>query len=178
MELMFEHDNNGNTPTDEMYNTVCKDLNITLLSPIYLHDDFKLNYGRMPVLFEGTLETLELLQEKYQLGLISNGLTKSQYIKLDATGLRGFFGSIKISEEFGITKPDPQIFTSCLEELDVDAEDSLFVGDHPQHDIEAAKNVGLRAVWVESEFHDEPADHDGVIANLAELPAVIDELNA
>jgi HAD superfamily hydrolase (TIGR01549 family) len=47
-----------------------------------------------------------------------------------------------ISFEHGFQKPDPRMFTTALELLDVEAADALMVGDRASHDG-AASNVGI-----------------------------------
>ena len=54
-----------------------------------------------------------------------------------------------ISDAFGVKKPDAAIFRSLMATLDVDAPQSWFVGDDPKADIWGAKQVGLRACWIE-----------------------------
>ncbi len=44
--------------------------------------------------------------------------------------------------------PDPRIFRVALERLRVPAAAALYVGDHPQHDVAAARLAGLRAIDV------------------------------
>jgi len=91
----------------------------------------------------GALETLERLQGRFKLGLVTNGETDSQRGRLRATGLDGFFDAILISDEAGCAKPDPRLFTLALDELGVDAQDALYVGDSIEHDYPGAQAAGI-----------------------------------
>jgi putative hydrolase of the HAD superfamily len=106
-------------------------------------------FPRCNVEREGVTPTLRRLAEMgLKLGVVSNGMVLSQYAKLEAIGIRSLFSAILISEEVGIKKPDPRIFRMALERLGVPANEAVFVGDHPMLDAAAARNVGMRAIWL------------------------------
>ncbi len=71
--------------------------------------------------------------------------------------------------------PEPEIFQCALRALNVRAGQTVFVGDHPEADVHGAKAVGMKAVWMQDEYWPEP--EDAVIAQLWDLPGVIDGLN-
>lgn len=54
-----------------------------------------------------------------------------------------------ISESEGLRKPDPAIFERALKKLNVMAEETIFVGDHPIHDVAASRAVGMQGWWKE-----------------------------
>lgn len=83
----------------------------------------------------------------YLLGLITNGQSERQNAKLDLLGIRDYFDVTLISAEVGYEKPDPLIFLLALEALGVDAEDAIYVGDHPQNDVGGAEAAGITPVW-------------------------------
>lgn len=62
--------------------------------------------------------------------------------ELQAQGVAGSFDAFVISFEHGFQKPDPRMFTTALERLDVEAGDALMVGDRVSHDGGAA-DVGI-----------------------------------
>ena len=51
--------------------------------------------------------------------IVSNGVTAQQEKKIRTLGLDGLVDGWVISEEAGVTKPDPAIFTSLAEAVDV-----------------------------------------------------------
>ena len=51
--------------------------------------------------------------------------------------------------DVGWRKPAPQIFQHALSLLDVEARDSVFVGDDPRQDIAGAVRAGLRAILLD-----------------------------
>jgi len=68
----------------------------------------------------------------------------------EAYGLAGELDVQVWSEEVGVRKPQPEIFTHALDELGVDATAALFVGDGLETDVQGAADVGMttvQALW-------------------------------
>ena len=75
-------------------------------------------------------------------------------------------------------KPSPEIFLNTLKTLGVSADETVFVGDTLDADIEGAKGVGIKAIYIQrriekAEGHAKP---DKIIKSLEELPADLKEL--
>jgi putative hydrolase of the HAD superfamily len=51
--------------------------------------------------------------------------------------------------DVGWRKPAPTMFQKALESLGVGPEESLFVGDHPQWDVEGARSAGITPVLID-----------------------------
>ncbi len=99
-------------------------------------------------LADDTRVTLESLRGRgLKLGIVTNGSVARQRRKIEALGLEPWFDTIVISEAEGVRKPDAEIFRRALARCAVDVRAALFVGDHPEADIEGARNAGLMAVW-------------------------------
>lgn len=99
----------------------------------------------MPYLYE----VLDDLQEKnIKMGMVTNGGTNFQNAKIKKLNLRKYMDCIIISEEAGISKPDPAIFRLALSKMDASPKSTLFVGDYPSTDILGAMNAGLDAAWL------------------------------
>ena len=97
------------------------------------------------LLMPGTIELLDYLHGKYEMGIVTNGFTKTQWIKLNNTGLKKYFTGITIAEDVGVYKPKQKIFKAAMAEFDpkYKAQDYLMVGDHWQGDIGGAKQMGM-----------------------------------
>ncbi len=141
-----------------------------------LYRYYREHYVASAVPMEGMRELLSALRPYYKLGIVTNGMDDIQNGKIDKLGIRGWFGSIVVSESAGMKKPSPLIFTRALADLDVSPEQALFVGDHPVNDVEGALLSGMRAVWLK---RSQPWNEsiavmpDAVISSLAELPQAI-----
>lgn len=128
---------------------------------------------------EGAWETLTWLQEnQYLLGIITNGDAWGQRRKLNRLGIESFFQCITISGVFGVKKPDSSIFHHTLKELGVEAEESLFVGDHPEKDIQGSLDAGMIPVWIKSAYYQPPGPNIHKIESLLELPPLLEKMNS
>ena len=106
-----------------------------------LYDSFNI------VLLPGAVETLrELKQRGYLLGVVTNGVSSLQNIKLDTAGIRDLFDVVVVSGDIGIYKPDRRIFDEACRRAGVRNDQALFVGDHPVNDIEGALGAGMPAI--------------------------------
>jgi putative hydrolase of the HAD superfamily len=62
-------------------------------------------------------------------------------------GLDAYVNALIVSEEAGVSKPDPAIFAIALERLGVVASDAVMIGDSWAADVEGAIGAGVRAIW-------------------------------
>ena len=83
-----------------------------------------------------------------KLGLITNGGTVVQNLKINALGIRPAMAAILVSEALGLAKPDPRMFHLALEQLGVAPSQAVYVGDHPVVDVQGAREAGLTAIWL------------------------------
>ena len=118
------------------------------------------------------------LSSGHRLALVSNGAGDVQREKLSRTPFARYFSAVVISMEIGIGKPDPRIFQRALELIDVDARDTVMVGDSLARDVAGAHSAGVRAVWIDRKLWDEPdaPAPDARIERLSDLPAALDAL--
>lgn len=129
------------------------------------------------------LQTLKTLSDFYSLGLVSN-FTYSPVIHAGLRKLRlnPYFDVILISQDVGWRKPLPKIFQEALKRLRRDAKETVFVGDNPLEDIQGAKKVGMKAVFIPSQFFTledvkkMSQQPDIIINNLCELPTVLSRM--
>ncbi|MBN2465122.1 HAD family hydrolase [candidate division WOR-3 bacterium] len=114
---------------------------------------------------------LDPLTSNYKLGVVTNGPCDLQCAKMDASGLKSYFGAVVISRQVGILKPDPRIFALALDELGVSPQDSAFVGDTPKSDIVGAHAAGMKAIWLNRDNSPQPEGMipDCTIRSLDEL---------
>ena len=87
---------------------------------------------------------------RFKLGVVSNFAIPECVVKLlDREGLAGFFDVVVVSGAVNARKPNPEIFTKALEALGVAAEETVFVGDTVDADIEGPKSMGMKTVFIE-----------------------------
>jgi HAD superfamily hydrolase (TIGR01549 family) len=120
---------------------------------------------------------LKTLHSKYKLGIVSNFAIPECVFKLiEAEGLDSFFDVVIVSAAVNKRKPCPEIFQDALKALDVSVEEAVFVGDTIDSDIEGAKGVGMKAVYIERRMQkSDKVSPDFTIKNLDELLKTIDK---
>ncbi|HEY1370072.1 MAG TPA: HAD-IA family hydrolase [Gaiellaceae bacterium] len=96
----------------------------------------------------GAVDTLvELRRRGFLLGMIS--VCSEEVAELwDETPFADLIDSAVFSCSVGFRKPDPRIYRLCLEELGVEPEEALFVGDGANDELAGAERVGMRAVLI------------------------------
>lgn len=107
------------------------------------------------MILEFPLDRLELLQQvalHYETFMLSN--TNETHMRcynqvlMDTCGIQSmdyFFNKAYLSHQIGHRKPNPEAFEIILRENELNAAETLFIDDSPQH-IETAKKLGLRAI--------------------------------
>lgn len=99
------------------------------------------------VLREDCLDTLRRLRTRgLYLSIVSNIDDDHLVPMVEGSGLCEVLDHWTSSEEARSCKPDPRFFELALEKAGCRAEDVLFVGDSPEHDVQGAKGVGMTAV--------------------------------
>ncbi|MFM6924614.1 MAG: YjjG family noncanonical pyrimidine nucleotidase [Ferruginibacter sp.] len=101
------------------------------------------------ILFPHTIEILGYLKEKkYELHLITNGFEKTQWSKLNHSGLSGYFTHVVTSEASNSLKPKKEIFDFAMEKANAGLPESIMIGDNLDADIQGAMNAGMDTVFV------------------------------
>ena len=125
---------------------------------------------------ENALAVLGKLHERFRLGIVSNFAIPECVLKLlEREGLAAFFDVVVVSGAVNVRKPSPEIFKKALEALGVTAEETVFVGDTVDADVEGAKNAGMKTIFIERRIQKgtEEACPTQTIKNLGDLlPAI------
>lgn len=143
--------------------------------------------------FPDARTTLELLSQsarannKLRFGILAN---QPPWIRqrMEDWGLLGFFAAqaVLISDEIGVSKPQPEIFQFALYRADVLPQEAVMIGNDYQNDMLPAKALGWHTVWLrrpnpyQRTQPPEPDDlsaADAQIHQLSEVPAVLEALS-
>lgn len=119
-------------------------------------------------LFPGAYEVLSYLNKNYRLHIITNGFSEAQFNKTKASKIDHFFDCFIDSEQVGVKKPHPDIFNYALKKANVNAEQSVMIGDNLEADILGAKAVGLSCIHY-NVHQDPPHEHCPIVEDLMEL---------
>lgn len=123
----------------EKLNTTTADLNTAFLEAM----------ADICTLLPGAKELMEALQGKAKMGIITNGFTELQAIRLERTGMSDYFEHVVISEQVGIAKPDLGIFEYAMTQMGNPCKTRvLMVGDNLHSDILGGNNFGIETCWL------------------------------
>jgi FMN phosphatase YigB (HAD superfamily) len=122
---------------------------------------------------------LDALAGRYRLGIIANQPT-SVHAAMERDGLVGYFEVWGVSDDLGLQKPDPALFTHVLETAGVDADRAVMLGDRLDYDMRPARAAGMRTIWVlRGEAPDDPTpeqllEADASVWSLDEVPGLLE----
>jgi len=104
----------------------------------------------LPSIVPGAPDVLSELRDRgFRIGLISNtGRTPGYALReiLDRLGLATSIDAMVFSNEHGACKPQPSIFETLRDALDVNYDEMMFVGDNLYVDVHGAQRLGMTAV--------------------------------
>lgn len=107
-------------------------------------------------LFDGAIEVLDYLKEKYTLHIITNGFHEVQERKLKNANIGHYFATVTNSETAGCKKPNARIFEYALAAANADKETSIMIGDCIEADVQGALNCGIDAIYFNEHRLDAP----------------------
>ena len=121
-----------------------------------------------------------LSNAKIRTGIITHGWTTKQSEKLIRLGLVPLLGprNVFISDQVGISKPNPKLYSVALQRMGLRPDEALYVGDNLEHDVAPARSLGMRTAWstrAAKPNQDTSIQPDHVIADFRELAHALRE---
>lgn len=114
--------------------------------------------------YDDVFPVLDQLKSEYRLGSISNGNASA-----GLTALGEYFDYYINAADIMARKPDNRIYQHFCQQLGISAEECLYVGDDPVHDVVGAREAGMQTVWVNRENMDWPEDLQPAQAEISDL---------
>jgi len=142
------------------------------VTPQQLNSQFLTAMADICLPLPGARELIDSLSGRVNLGIITNGFTELQSVRLSRTGFQDAFNPVVISEQLGKAKPDVAIFDYALSLMGAPQKQHvLMVGDNLHSDILGGINAGIDTCWIN--HHNEPVIDDispsYQVRNLTEL---------
>jgi 2-haloacid dehalogenase len=132
--------------------------------------------GQQHIFVPHAKELIEYLYPKYDLYIVTNGVTATQMRRLKDSGLDQYMKGIFVSEATGFQKPMKEYFDYCFERIPVfDATKTLIIGDSLSSDIKGGNNAGIKTCWYNPLEHinDSGAKVDYEIQSLLQLKVIL-----
>lgn len=139
-------------------------------------------------LYDDVLESLEKLKKSsIKTAIITDGIPIKQYEKILRLGIDDLIDLVVISDEIGIRKPNPELFSYCLKKFKVKGHETIYVGDNIYKDIIPANFNKIHSVYIhrggkydthitgETISEENKPDHE--ISGLDELFNIINDIN-
>jgi len=124
--------------------------------------------------FNDTFEVLKRVGRHYTTGILTNGFIHLQRQKIERYKLDDYVDFSLVSEEAGYHKPDKRVFMEALRLAgNVKPEETLYVGDNLQADIEGALRAGITPIFINVDNDLAPPNGITKITRLGELPELL-----
>ncbi len=109
----------------------------------------------------GAVELVERLQqEKYHMGLITNGLREVQRPRIAQAKMEKYFEVVVVSDEIGVSKPHEGFFSHTFEKMGLpNKSEVIVVGDSLNSDIQGGNNFGVDTCWFNPHEANNLTDH-------------------
>jgi phosphoglycolate phosphatase len=137
---------------------------------------YQANPAALTRCYPGVLETLDALRRKgFRLAVVTNKPVFATRKILEALSLAKFFPVVVGGDSLPQRKPDPAQLLEAAQQLDVNIDQTLMVGDNI-HDVEAAHAAGMRCIAVSYGYHHRPPSEfnaDRLIDRFDELPSLV-----
>lgn len=112
-------------------------------------DKYRNHLAECKTFIEGAWELISDLATKYQLYIVTNGVSATQYKRLDITGLAPLFNNVFVSEDTGFQKPMLGFFDYVFDRIpEFKKEEALIIGDSFSADIIGGINAGIDTCWL------------------------------
>ncbi|MCR8656640.1 HAD family hydrolase [Paenibacillus endoradicis] len=176
-ERFIELDQRGYVWKDIVYQQLINEYQLDITRDELLADYLE-RFEHHCISFNGMHELLnEIRSKNIKLGVITNGYSEFQRSNIRGLGITDYFDVIIVSEEEQIKKPEMEIFKRALHRLQVTANEAIYVGDHPQKDVEGCITAGMIGIWKEDLYYTKPEVSCHTINELSEVTDIINDLN-
>ena len=124
-----------------------EELSLTPIDYPMFSEKYLTIYLEQAFVVSNAVEILDYLKPKYSLGILSNGFPKVQESKLSRLNMQSYFEYKIYSEDIGVAKPYPGIFSEAERKANSKPFETVYIGDSYENDIVGAKNFGWQAIF-------------------------------
>jgi FMN phosphatase YigB (HAD superfamily) len=129
----------GNITGEEMWENIGDKLGLSPVERSWCEEEYWAG-----VWDTGFLDYCHGLKSRCKLGIVSDAESTARE-KVKPWVNESLFDVIVFSSEVGVCKPDPKIFQRALEQLGVDASETLFIDDREKN-VNGAKALGIHII--------------------------------
>ncbi|MBQ9720023.1 MAG: YjjG family noncanonical pyrimidine nucleotidase, partial [Oscillospiraceae bacterium] len=113
--------------------------------PVQVADRFSELLGAQAIPLPHSEEMVRAIAQERRVVLLTNGITVIQKRRIALSPIREWIADMVISQEAGVSKPDPRIFEIALNGVPTDR--ALMIGDGLTSDVLGANRAGVDMCW-------------------------------
>ncbi len=169
VEALFKEKKDFNGKLKEIYISKCEEKQkeieeielLDVFKEIYEVDDeeaykiaftFRLLSLNKIKLYKGVEKLLKYLNKHgYNVYLLSNAQKCFTAFEMYSFDIIKYFDDIYLSSDYGVKKPNPKFFNQLISDHNLVKEETVMIGNDANCDIKGARNVGLNAIYMETE---------------------------
>lgn len=158
----------------KIFDIVCEEnkinINIDTLTDIYRNTKPKL---KLP---EESISVLSKLRScGYKIGVITDGMSSVQWIKIKQLDLENYVDKIIVTDDFGSDywKPNKYAYIEIVKYFNINPYEAIYIGDNSTKDFIGAKEVGFKTLRIKNKYSEyvdldlgEEYEADAQICNL------------
>ncbi len=110
------------------------------------------------------------------MAIVSNGARVQQEDKLARAGVAGHVETLILSDKCGFAKPAKEIFHIACRSMQSQPSRTIYVGDRPDIDADAACRSGLHGIWLDRRLAAGQSHSRTRIQSLTALPDIVEQL--
>ncbi|MDE5756626.1 MAG: YjjG family noncanonical pyrimidine nucleotidase [Clostridia bacterium] len=114
---------------------------------IEVGDQYRENMAHSRRIIHGARAFLRRISQNHDLYCVTNGITRTQKMRMKASGLGKYFKKLYISQEINLAKPSKEFFQYVIADIGaVDLDDIYIIGDSLSSDILGGINSGIKTI--------------------------------
>jgi len=102
--------------------------------------------------FPDSLLGLNILKNKYKIGIISN--TERSLVNITMCGLQYLFDFVITAEDTGFYKPNEMAFIKAWEIMKIEKNEIVHVSAYPEYDLNTSDKLGVRTILIDRYGYD------------------------
>ncbi len=125
------------------------------------------------------LTLMELIKRGLKLAVVSDAPRLQAWLRLCQLNLHHMFEAVITFEDTNKTKPDPEPFEKALQQLQVEPQEAIMVGDWAERDIVGAKFMEMKTVFARygDRFGTVNSGADYEIDDVLQILDIVDDLS-
>ncbi|MDE6189486.1 MAG: YjjG family noncanonical pyrimidine nucleotidase [Clostridia bacterium] len=122
------------------------------LDVIEVGDAYRENMVHSKRIIHGARACINRLSQSHDLYCVTNGLTRTQKMRMKSSGLGKYFKKLYISQEMELSKPSKAFFDFVLKDVgEYDLNKTYIIGDSLSSDIQGGINAGIKTILFNKE---------------------------